>query len=85
MVWTKSPQSIGSDATIAAQIAEGAGRITPGTFSPRSYSTMNTSPPVSGPPGFEPEDDFNAGAKTSATSKPDAVVATRYTSNSNWR
>jgi hypothetical protein len=35
------------------------------TFSPRNYSTVNTSPPVSGPPGFDPDEDFAAGAKTS--------------------
>lgn len=35
------------------------------TFSPRSYSTLNTPPPVSGPAGFDPEEDFGAGVKSS--------------------
>jgi hypothetical protein len=34
-------------------------------FSTRSYSTPNTSPPVMGPSGFDPDDDFDAGARTS--------------------
>lgn len=34
-------------------------------FSTRSYSTPNTSPPVLGPSGFDPDDDFDAGARTS--------------------
>lgn len=39
------------------------------TFSPRNYSTVYAPPPVSGPPGFEPEEE-TFGARTSSTFYP---------------
>lgn len=51
------PAPVASRPAAAAPVAS--------TFSSRSYSTLNTPPPVSGPAGFDPEEDFGAGVKSS--------------------